>query len=555
MKRTVTVMLLFSAAVFGQTAGQAPRDVAPLKYWPAPLYWQPGQSQTPIRPEAAAVAQAGALPAQTPANSLVFVGMTPCRIADTRSGFGFSGAFGPPSLAGGATRAFPIQASTTCTIPSIAKAYSFNLTVVTSSFLNYITVWPYGSTQPNASTLNDDLGTVVANAAIIPAGNDGSGSINVYASNNTDFIIDINGYYAAQTGITLTQGTLSAPSLSFSGDSQTGIYSSGAGIVNVAAGGTLAMSVGGVNTSIGGDALAVNTSGTQNTADGYFALFSNTTGSDNTAVGYFALGSNTTAVDNTAIGALALHANAGPYNTAVGHQALYSNTTGDTNIGVGYQALYGNTVGSYNIALGYAALFQNTTGNSNIAIGVDAGYATTGSNNIDIGNEGVGGEVGVIRIGNSGNQGAAFIAGIDGVSINSPVPVYINANGQLGTASSSRRYKDDIRDMGDASSALLQLRPVTFRYKQPYADGSKPIDYGLIAEEVAEIYPDLVVKNADGQIETVQYQKLTPMLLNELQKQHEHAQRQDETIRQLQDELAALKAFLAADSGPAQSGR
>ena len=122
---------------------------------------------------------------------------------------------------------------------------------------------------------------------------------------------------------------------------------------------------------------------------------------------------------------------------------------------------------------------------------------------------------------------------MDGVSVSGGVPVYINSNGQLGTVNSSIRFKEDVHDMADASSAIFRLRPVTYRYKQAYADGSKPIDYGLIAEEVAEVYPDLVVKGADGQIQTVQYQKLTPMLLNEVQKQQAK-------ILQLEEKLAAL---------------
>ena len=127
---------------------------------------------------------------------LAFVALTPCRLVDTRPGAGFTGAFGPPSLAGGATRTFPIQSSTTCTVPAAAQAYSFNVTVVPPGFLGYITVYPTGQTQPNASTLNDYLGTVVANAAIVPAGT--SGSVNVFANGPTDLIIDINGYYAPQ---------------------------------------------------------------------------------------------------------------------------------------------------------------------------------------------------------------------------------------------------------------------------------------------------------------------------------------------------------------------
>ena len=435
---------------------QPPRDPAPLKYWPAPLYWQ------------------------------------------------------------------PTQASTTCTIPSNALAYSFNLTVVTSSFLNYLTVWPYGSTQPNASTLNDDLGTVVANAAIIPAGNDSSGSINVFASNNTDLIIDINGYYTTQ--IVMPAGSASAPSLAFSGNAGTGMYSPITGVVDIVSGGQTSLSVGGVNTAVGYQDLVSNTMGTENTAVGSETLVSNTTGSENTSTGYFSLYSNTTGSYNTANGFFALGSNNGSNNTAYGAETMHANGNGGSNTAIGYQALYSNSSGGQNTVLGF-----------------QAGYNIIGDNNIAIGNQGTNTDSGVIRLGTSGMQNSAYIAGIYSVAASGGVPVYINSNGQLGTTTSSRRYKDDIQDMGDASSGLLQLRPVTFRYKQPYADGSKPIDYGLIAEEVAAVYPDLVVKNAEGQIETVQYQKLTPMLLNELQKQ-------GQLIRDLQSRLAALEAQSAGSA-------
>jgi hypothetical protein len=131
------------------------------------------------------------------------------------------------------------------------------------------------------------------------------------------------------------------------------------------------------------------------------------------------------------------------------------------------------------------------------------------------------------------------------------IPVVIDSIGQLGTVSSSRRFKEDIQDMGDSSGGLLRLRPVTFRYRQPFADGSKPMEYGLIAEEVAEVYPDLVAHSADGQIESVKYQVLDSMLLNELQKEHQHAQQQDETIRKLEARLAALEAMLSSKVPPA----
>jgi hypothetical protein len=165
------------------------------------------------------------------------------------------------------------------------------------------------------------------------------------------------------------------------------------------------------------------------------------------------------------------------------------------------------------------------------------------SNNIDIGHQGSANDKNpTIRIGTPGTQKTFFAAGIRGTKTGSSnaVQVMIDSNGQLGTVNSSIRFKEDVHDMAAASSGLFRLRPVTYRYKDAYADGSKPIDYGLIAEEVATVYPDLVVRDADGQIQTVQYQKLTPMLLNELQKEHKLLVQQAEIIQALQKQLAAL---------------
>jgi hypothetical protein len=189
-------------------------------------------------------------------------------------------------------------------------------------------------------------------------------------------------------------------------------------------------------------------------------------------------------------------------------------------------------VGNYNVALGDGTLTSNN-GSQNVAVGAFAGSnLTTGSFNIDINNSGVAGDVQTTRIGDS-SQFAAFIGGIRGRTTGTAnaIPVLIDSNGQLGTTSSSRRYKEDIDDMAEASAGLMRLHPVTFRYKKAYVDGLKPVDYGLIAEEVAEVYPDLVARDSEGRVETVQYQKLTPMLLNELQKQHEVIQEQEQYIR------------------------
>ncbi len=219
------------------------REVAPLKPWAAPLYWQParGETQAEITRQDALSAAAAGPNAQTPANSLVFVGVTPCRLMDTRTGAGFTGAFGGPIIAGGTTRTVPIPSSPNCTIPSTAQAYSLNVTVVPPAPLGYVTLYPTGLPQPLVSTLNDSQAAVVANAAIVPAGT--AGSVNVFVSNTTDLVLDINGYYAPQSGITLAQGTAGAPSLSFAGDAGSGIFSSGAGNIGLATGGVVGLTL------------------------------------------------------------------------------------------------------------------------------------------------------------------------------------------------------------------------------------------------------------------------------------------------------------------------
>lgn len=297
------------------------------------------------------------------------------------------------------------------------------------------------------------------------------------------------------------------------------------------------------NTAYGTGALANNATGNYNSAFGVSALYSSTTGGNGTAFGYEALYNNTTGNQNMAIGAFALYSNTiGSFNTADGIRALYNNTTGNNNSASGLQALIYNTTGSYNTGTGVGALQNNSTGNYNIGIGYAAGNSiTTGSYNIDIGTYGLSGDSNVTRIGTAGNQTSFYAAGISGVAINDGVEVFINSSGQLGTVNSSIRFKQDVHDMASASDRLFQLRPVTYRYKEAYADGSRPIEYGLIAEEVAKVYPDLVVQGADGKIQTVQYQKLTPMLLNELQKQHRLFEQQQQTIGQQAEAIEKLK--------------
>jgi hypothetical protein len=288
-----------------------------------------------------------------------------------------------------------------------------------------------------------------------------------------------------------------------------------------------------------------------------FAGNSTMTGAGNTATGAGAMYSNTTGSFNTANGEEVLYYNTtGTFNTAIGGFALGVNSTGQDNTAVGGFALTDNSTGNDNTAVGNGALQNNNTGGNNTAVGSAAGFnVTTGSNNIDIGNLGVASDNGAIRIGTAGSQTSAFIAGIYDMStsVNNAVPVLIDSNGNLGTISSSRRYKEDIQDMGEASSGLMRLRPVTFRYKKPFDDGSQPMQYGLIAEEVAEVYPDLVARSVDGQIESVKYQLLDPMLLNELQRQQAEIRDQQNDIRDLQERLSKMEAALVAVSHASES--
>ena len=294
-------------------------------------------------------------------------------------------------------------------------------------------------------------------------------------------------------------------------------------------------STGSDNTANGVNALYNNTTGNFNTAAGVNALFSNTTGSYNTAAGFDALYKNTGGSNNTAIGDLALQTNTGSGNTACGGSALQGNTTGFYNTATGVLALAGNTTGIINTASGFEALQGNTTGAANIALGYQAGMnLTTGYANIDIFDPGVAGESYTIRIGTQGTQSATYIAGISGTGVMG-TDVVVNGSGQLGVVMSSARYKRDIHDMGEASSGLMKLRPVTFRYNN---DRTGTRQYGLVAEEVERVYPELVTYGADGRAQSVRYSMLTSMLLNEMQKQARQVQDQS---RRFQSQAIVLQ--------------
>jgi hypothetical protein len=296
------------------------------------------------------------------------------------------------------------------------------------------------------------------------------------------------------------------------------------------------------NTAEGDFALFNLTSGTGNTAIGFDALYSTTTGVNNTANGYQALASNN-GNNNTANGSSALVDNAmGNNNTAIGHQALEGNTMGGRNTAVGVNTLEENTTGSANTAIGYNALYHSG-GSNNIALGANAGiYATTGSNNIDIGNLGLQSDAGKIRIGTQGMHTGTFIAGIYNIAVTGS-PVMVNANGKLGVTTSSARFKDEIKPMDTASEAILALKPVTFRYKKEI-DPAGVSQFGLIAEEVAKVNPALVLPDKEGKPNTVRYEAVNAMLLNEFLKEHRTVQNQQKEIDALKAELKEQKALI-----------
>jgi trimeric autotransporter adhesin len=337
---------------------------------------------------------------------------------------------------------------------------------------------------------------------------------------------------------------------------------------------------GNFNTATGVKALFINTDGDNDTAIGYFALYSNTTGNYNTGIGDYALGNNSTGDENTAIGVEALQGNtsgvsntgvgfaalvnnSADNNTAAGTVALQSNTTGTQNTAAGVAALYNNTEGSYNTASGLGVLHENTIGNSNTAGGINALYnnttgglnvalgdragfnLTTGSNNIIIGGGvlGVAGDENTIRIGDPAVQTATYIAGIVGATVPSGAPVVVANDGHLGTTTSSKRFKEDIKPTDKASETLLALKPVTFRYKKEI-DPTGMSQFGLVAEEVEKVNPDLVVHDKEGKPYTVRYDQVNAMLLNEFLKEHRKVQQLEDAVAQQHNDFETRIAGL-----------
>jgi hypothetical protein len=275
-----------------------------------------------------------------------------------------------------------------------------------------------------------------------------------------------------------------------------------------------------------------------NTAVGDNALQNLTTGINNTALGYRALHDNTVGLSNTAVGSLALRNNiGGDRNTATGMGALFANVAGNDNTANGFRALLSNeeATANANTAIGSRALENNNGGHDNIALGFRAGANfSPGSNNIYIGNVGVTGENGTIRIGDA-SQTRTFIAGIAGSSVTG-APVSVNADGQLGTTPSSQRFKDEIKPMDKTSEAIFALEPVTFRYKKELDPDGIP-QFGLVAEKLARVNPDLVVQDAAGKPYTVRYDAVNAMLLNEFLKEHRKVEELESVLAQLTERL------------------
>jgi hypothetical protein len=365
----------------------------------------------------------------------------------------------------------------------------------------------------------------------------------------------------------------------------TGSYNTGVG------GGTLVLNTANSNTATGAAALLLNGSGTQNCAygtdalvynghgvtganfnDGFgaFALFNNTDGYTNNAFGNHALFENIHGAGNTAVGDLALQNNDlsgtsyGNINTAVGSQALLGNVDGDSNNAVGHSALENNvdgvqnsamgvfalvnSNGAANVAVGDSAFMNSVTGSFNTVIGwrAGAGQAVDGSDDIYMGATSgplSGAESNTIRIGDPGFVAACYIAGIAGETATNGSPVFITSSGKLGTLTSSARFKDDIKPMDKASESIFALNPVTFRYKKAIDANGTP-QFGLVAEQVAKVNPDLVVPDRDGKPYTVRYEAVNAMLLNEFLKEHRKVEELEATAGRQQKQIEALTADL-----------
>jgi hypothetical protein len=493
--RTFSFLILFLLVAAGGLSRVAFAEDIPN--WSAPPTWSP--------------ARAEGIGIMSTSSPLPFIPITPCRVADTRGN-------GAPIQGGIFTNSQSRNWTVAgiCGVAAGAAAVSVNFTVTGSPPTipqgAFLLAFATGDPPPPTAIMTYGPTQTISNAAVVPLSAAG-GQMTVNVSHSTHVIMDVNGYYAgAGVGANNTFVGRSAGNFTMTGDN---------------------------NTGVGQGALSANSAGNQNTALGATALSSNTLGDGNTAIGFAALKSNTEGSGNVALGWESLQANvAGFHNTAVGIGSLLNNT-GNRNTAIGYLAL-STAITNDNVAIGYNAL-ASSGGGSNIAIGSGAGANnTSGGFNMYLGNEGVASESGTIRIGSGVPHTRMFVAGVLG-SVVTGSAVLISGTGQLGVAASSARYKEDVRDMGEASDRLMKLRPVSFRYKG-HADD--PVQFGLIAEEVEKVLPELVVKNSAGEPETVMYHEMPAMLLNEIQKQQKQIDSQSETIGRQQAEIDVLKEEL-----------
>jgi hypothetical protein len=347
------------------------------------------------------------------------------------------------------------------------------------------------------------------------------------------------------------------------------LQSNTTGSFNTATGaGTLLVNSADGNTATGAGALLSNTTGDRNTANGTVALFNNTSGNSNTAEGWQALLQNTTGDRNTASGRATLTSNTtGFENTATGAVALENNTSGNDNTATGFAALNGNTAGALNTATGTGAL-ADSTGDLNSALGFGAGAnLTTGNNNIYIGNIGVAAEANIIRVGTEvavvdpfgvmhPAHTATYIAGISEADAIGGDTVFVTSEGKLGTVSvpSSARFKEDIKSMDNASEALFSFKPITFRYKKEL-DPRGMLQFGLMAEDVVKVAPDLVKRDRDGTLQTVRYDQVNAMLLNEFLKQHHQVQDLKAMVAEQQKQIERLTAGLQQVKAQVEASR
>ena len=558
----------------------------PLRGWAAPTYYS--LSADDGDSEVAAARVAARAPEAVITNPLAFVGVTPCRVADTRQPP--AGEFGQPFMAASTARSFTITGQ--CSIPADAEAVSINFTVTDTAGAGFLLTYPAGGSVPGVSTLNYLAAQTIANAAVVPLGTLGAGKGITVIPGAAGFhlIIDVNGYYTRTGTVQSVNGLTGAVSVTAGSNvtvtpaGQNVQVSAGplvssleglTGVVDVAATNGATVAAAGQTGTVGTNATALNTASTivaRNASGGFLAgtielgggtvLLTLPAGGNllhrtGAANSNFFFGPNAGSLTastslNTGVGATALASlTSGNNNTALGNSALLHNDVGTNNTGLGLSALVGCTAGGFNTAVGGNALSDLTTGSNNVAVGNGSGgVVTTGSNNIYIGQNvdaAAANELNTIRIGNATNS-STFIRGISTATVTGSA-VVVNASGQLGVATSSARFKESIADLGDPSPLLLSLRPVSFVYRK---DETRTPQVGLIAEEVETVAPALVVRDESGVVTSVRYDQLVPLLLAEAQR----LERENDGLKRVLEELSARVQAL---EGPAvqstRSGR